>query len=393
MLSSHLTSGDLFTHLEQAPLDPILGTAILFKADPHPDKVNLGIGVYKDDAGQSVVFETVRKVEKEILDSKLTKDYFPKEGDPTFRSCARTLLFGKDHSLVKDGKVASVQTLSGTGSLRLTFEFIKKFLPGTVYVSDPTWGNHFSILDAVGLPYRKYKYYLPQTRGLDFDGMVKDLEGAPAGSSVILHTCAHNPTGVDLNVEQWKALSKLFLAKKLVPVFDTAYQGFASGDLVKDVQSLHIFLADGHQVFVCQSMAKNFGLYGERIGALHITCSSPEVVKKVESQLGVLARRLYSNPPISGARIVNKIVSSPEYLESWKKELEGIVKGRMQECRVRLREELEKIGTPGTWNHITDQIGMFSYTGLTAKQCEYLTKEWHIYLLKSGRISIVTPFD
>lgn len=285
MISKHICS-DIFTDLAKAPQDPILGTAILYKADPHPDKMNLGIGAYKDDNGQSVVFESVRKVEREILSGNLNKDYLPKEGDVAFRAAARRLLFGENHPLVKGNMIASVQSLSGTGALRLAFEFMKKFMPGTVYVSDPTWGNHFSILDSVGLPYKKYNYYLPETRGLDFEGMANCIGAAPQGAIVLFHTCAHNPTGVDPTLEQWQELSQICLEKKLIPLFDTAYQGFASGDLEKDVQSLHTFLKDGHQVFVSQSMAKNFGLYGERIGALHVVCQNKENAEKVESQLG-----------------------------------------------------------------------------------------------------------
>jgi aspartate/tyrosine/aromatic aminotransferase len=394
-IASHLNanqtgaeSGDVFGHLQLAPPDPILGTALAYKADTSKDKMDLGVGAYRDDNEKPYVFNVVKKAEQEILsDKSLNKEYLPIDGIAQFCDLSQKLIFGAENPLVKAGKIVTVQTLSGTGSLRVGFEFVKNYIPGDVYVSKPTWGNHHAIIEKAGLKWIEYPYYDDKTRGLNFNGMYDCLKGANSGSIVLLHACAHNPTGVDPTAEQWRQLAKLFKEKKLFPYFDSAYQGYASGDLEKDAQAIHIFLNEGLQMLVSQSYAKNFGLYGERIGALHFVCTSKDVAAKVLSQVKIVIRPMYSNPPLHGARIVSKVLGNPQLAKEWKDELKAVSQ-RIISMRKVLREELIALGTKGTWDHIVNQIGMFSYTGLTPKQCEVLINKYHIYLLKNGRISM-----
>jgi aspartate/tyrosine/aromatic aminotransferase len=393
-LANHLgknqTAGetaDVFGHIKLAPPDPILGTSVAYKKDTDPLKVNLGVGAYRDDNEKPYVFEVVRQAQREIVEENQDKEYLPIEGHAGFNKWAQILLFGESNPLVKDGKIVTVQTLSGTGALRVGFEFLKQFTPGDVYYSDPTWGNHISIIEKAGLPHKKYPYFDPATKGLDFKGMYSTLEAAKPGSIVLLHVCAHNPTGVDPTADQWRQLAKLFKAHKLFPFFDSAYQGFATGDLTRDAQSVHIFLQEGLQLLLSQSLAKNMGLYGERIGALHIVTTSKDVSERVLSQVNLVIRPMYSNPPSNGARIAFKVLSNPQNRAKWEKELSAVSE-RIQTMRKLLYEELVRLNVPGNWEHIIKQIGMFSYTGLNAKQCECLINKHHIYLIKNGRISM-----
>lgn len=396
MLAGHLslnqtagqaTNSDVFGHLKLAPPDVILGTTTAYKKDTDPNKVSLGVGAYRDDNEKPYVFDVVKKAQREIVEENLDKEYLPIEGHAGFNQAAQKLVFGDGHPLSRDGKIVTVQTLSGTGSLRVGFEFLKEFIPGDVYISDPTWANHIAIIEKAGLPIKKYPYFDPKTKGLNFDGMIKALEGAKAGSIVLLHVCAHNPTGVDPTEEQWRVLAKLFKARGLFPFFDSAYQGFATGDLKRDAQSIHIFLEEGLQMVISQSLAKNMGLYGERIGALHIVTTSKDVSTRVLSQLSLVIRPMYSSPPINGARIAFKVLSNPQYRAQWDQELKQ-VSHRIQAMRQALYDELLRLKVPGTWDHIVKQIGMFSYTGLSVKQCECLIDKHHIYLIKNGRISM-----
>jgi len=256
-----------------------------------------------------------------------------------------------------------------------------------IYVSDPTWGNHNAIFAKGGLTVKSYPYWEPNTKSLDIDGMLSTLGAAAEGSVVLLHACAHNPTGVDPTEDQWQKIVKVFKDKKLIPLMDSAYQGYASGSLDKDAYATRLFLNEGFEFFMCQSFAKNLGLYGERIGMLHVICPDAAQAKAVLSQVKLVIRPMYSSPPKHGAELVVKILGNADRYAKWKAELKGMA-DRILEVRDLLRKGLEAKGTPGTWNHITDQIGMFSFTGLTQAQCERLIATHHIYLLKSGRISL-----
>mmetsp|Transcript_81090 Transcript_81090/g.262088 ORF Transcript_81090/g.262088 Transcript_81090/m.262088 type:complete len:410 (+) Transcript_81090:73-1302(+) len=384
----------LFSGLTMAPTDPILGTSLAFQADTDPRKVNLGVGAYRTEDGKPYVLNVVLETEAEILKetgTTINKEYSTIDGPADLKTLTQKLAFGDDSEAVASGRIASVQGLSGTGSLRVCAEFTKTFLSpeaDEIWISKPTWGNHIAIFQVAGLIVKEYPYYAAETRGFDFEGMLKALkEDAKPGSMVLLHACAHNPTGVDPTEEQWKAIAAVMQEKKLIPLIDSAYQGYASGSLDTDAFATRLFANMGFEMFMCQSFAKNLGLYGERIGMLHVVCNSADEAKVVLSQLKMVVRPMYSSPPIHGALLVKKILGDPAKLAAWKKELSGMA-DRILEVRSLLRTGLEAKGTPGTWNHITDQIGMFSFTGLTPMQCERLISEHHIYLLKSGRISL-----
>jgi len=277
--------------------------------------------------------------------------------------------------------------LSGTGALRIGGEFIGKWLSGRiVYISDPTWGNHKAVFTNSGLKHTEYRYFNSKTLGLDYHGLIEDLKKAPSGSIILLHACAHNPTVVDPTQEQWKGIAEVMQSHKLVPFFDCAYQGFATGSLERDRYAMELFANLGFEMFIAQSFAKNFGLYGVRIGCFLVVCH-PEHSEPVRSQLKLVARPMYSNPPSYGARIVSTVIRDPELFKEWTENL-ITMSGRIKQVRELLFNELKTLGTPGDWTHILNQIGMFTYTGLTEPQCERLIKEFHVYLLKSGRISM-----
>eukprot|EP00933_Yihiella_yeosuensis_P029265 TRINITY_DN2293_c0_g1_i1.p1 TRINITY_DN2293_c0_g1~~TRINITY_DN2293_c0_g1_i1.p1 ORF type:complete len:413 (+),score=94.47 TRINITY_DN2293_c0_g1_i1:86-1324(+) len=384
----------LFGHIKEAPIDPILGTTQLFQADKDSRKINLGVGAYRCENAKPFVLDVVKEAEHDMLQDlaagKLDKEYSTIDGPADLKALTQALCFGKDSPALKEGRIASVQALSGTGALRVVAEFVKTHLPEAsheIWCSDPTWGNHLTIFESAGMKVKKFPYWNGKTMGLDFDGMMKALKTASSGALVLLHACAHNPTGVDPTEDQWKQILALCKEKKLIPLMDSAYQGYASGDLDKDAWAIRYFESQGMEFFLCQSFAKNLGLYGERTGMLHVVCGDAGHAKCVLSQLKLVIRPMYSSPPRHGAHLAVKILGNPDRYKKWQQELKGMA-DRINEARGLLRSGLEKKGTPGKWNHITDQIGMFSFTGLTTAQCERLIKEHHIYLLKSGRISM-----
>ena len=343
-----------WSHVKQAPPDAILGLSIGFKNDKDPRKVNLGIGAYRTEDGKPFVFPVIRQAEKAIANNhSLDKEYMPIDGLQDFNKGARGVLFGWNHPDVKSGRVASSQTLSGTGALRIIGEYLKKYRSAPIYLSNPTWGNHNQIFNALGLDVRQYRYFDKKTKGLDFAGMMEDLRNATAGSCVLLHTCAHNPTGVDPTLDQWKQIAQVCKEKSLYPFFDTAYQGFVTGDLDKDGQGLRYFLNQGFEMVIAQSFAKIMGLYGERTGALHFVCKDSQTAARVLSQVKIIIRVNYSSPPSHGARIASMILNQPDLRQQWLNELIAVT-DRITKMRKLLRSTLEKIGARGTWNHVTD---------------------------------------
>merc|ERR1711934_580077 len=372
-----------------APLDPILGMSQRFQADTDPRKVNVSIGAYRTDEGKPLVLNCVKKAEKIILDdASLNKEYLPQRGDVSYVELCQKMLFGEDSQLLKDGVVATAQTLSGTGALRLGAEFMKRFASGkAVYISTPTWGTHNSIMDQAGVDYKPYRYWNAEGRNLDIEGMLADIEAAPEGSVIMLHAAAHNPTGVDPTQEQWDQIMAVCQKKGHTCWFDSAYQGFATGDLEKDAYAMRAFADAGLPLFVSQSFAKNFGLYGERVGTFSLTCANPEAVANVMGQLDIIIRNLYSNPPKHGANIVKTVLSDPALYQEWRDELLAM-SVRIQDMRKEMYDELQRLGTPGTWEHVTSQIGMFSFTGLTKDQAKQMVDKHHIYMLANGRISM-----
>lgn len=326
----------------------------------------------------------------------MNHEYLPIAGLGPFTTKAADLILGADSPAISEKRASSVQTISGTGAVHLGALFLAKFYKvnganRTVYLSNPTWANHNQIFTNVGIPIATYPYFDKKTKGLDFEGMKKALNEAPDRSIILLHACAHNPTGVDPTAEQWREISQLMKAKKHFPFFDCAYQGFASGDLDRDAGAVRYFVEQGFELVIAQSFAKNFGLYGERAGCFHFVASpSPDaqsITTRVASQLAILQRSEISNPPIYGARIAATVLNDAALFAEWKENLRTM-SGRIITMRQALRGKLEELGTPGTWNHITDQIGMFSFTGLTEPQVLKLREDYHIYMTKNGRISM-----
>lgn len=384
-----------FSSVEQGPPIEVFALTKQYTEDDFPQKVNLGVGAYRTDEGKPWVLPVVRAAEKVLAnDETLNKEYLPVLGLDAFSSLSTGMLLGADSPALAEKRAFGVQALSGTGALRIGAEFLAKKLGKTIfYFSIPTWENHRLVfLNAGFQEARQYRYWHEGKRGLDIDGLLEDLNNAPEGAVVILHACAHNPTGCDPTQEQWGQIAKVVKEKRLFPFFDSAYQGFASGDLDKDAWAVRFFANQGFELFCAQSYAKNFGLYNERTGNLSVVMSNPCEIAAVKSQITLTIRGMYSNPPSHGARIVSHVLCSKDLFDQWRENIKTM-SSRIIEMRKRLREELERLNTPGTWNHITEQIGMFSYTGLNEAQSEHMVKKHHVYMLRSGRISMcgVTP--
>ncbi|KAL9243726.1 hypothetical protein vseg_017580 [Gypsophila vaccaria] len=374
-------------HVDQAPKDPILGVTEAFLSDPSPLKVNVGVGAYRDDDGKPVVLNCVRQAEAKIA-GNLNMEYLPMGGSNHMVEETLKLAFGENSDFIKDKRIAAVQTLSGTGACRLFADFQKRYQPESeIYIPVPTWANHHNIWRDAHVPLKTYHYYHPESKGLDFSAMLEDIKNAPKGSFFLLHACAHNPTGVDPTEEEWREISQLIKEKGHFPFFDMAYQGFASGDPERDAKAIRIFLEDGHLLGISQSFAKNMGLYGQRVGCLSVLCEDDKQAVAVKSRLQQIARPMYSNPPVHGALLVSIILSDPELKKLWLEEVKGMAE-RIIGMRTALRDNLEKLGSPLSWEHITKQIGMFCYSGLTPEQVDRLTREFHIYLTRNGRISM-----
>ncbi|KAF8388972.1 hypothetical protein HHK36_025656 [Tetracentron sinense] len=383
-------NGDsVFSNIVRAPEDPILGVTVAFNKDPSPIKLNLGVGAYRTEEGKPLVLNVVRRAEQLIVnDRSRVKEYLPITGLADFNKFSAKLIFGADSPAIQGNRVATVQCLSGTGSLRVGAEFLARhYHQRLIYIPLPTWGNHPKIFATAGLSVKTYRYYDPATRGLNFQGLLEDLGSAPSGAVVLLHACAHNPTGVDPTLEQWEQIRQLMRSKGLLPFFDSAYQGFASGSLDADAQPVRMFVADGGECLAAQSYAKNMGLYGERVGALSIVCKTTDVASRVESQLKLVIRPMYSSPPIHGASIVATILKDRDMYNEWTVELKAMA-DRIISMRKQLFDALRARGTPGDWSHIIKQIGMFTFTGLNSEQVAFMTNEYHIYMTSDGRISM-----
>ncbi|KAJ6995151.1 hypothetical protein D5086_013964 [Populus alba] len=378
-----------FEGIAMAPPDPILGVSEAFRADTDAKKLNLGVGAYRTEELQPYVLDVVKKAENLMLERGENKEYLSIEGLAAFNKVTAELLFGADNPVIKQQRVATVQGLSGTGSLRLAAALIERYFPGAqVLISSPTWGNHKNIFNDARVPWSEYRYYDPKTVGLDFEGMISDIKAAPEGSFILLHGCAHNPTGIDPTPEQWEKIADVIQEKNHIPFFDVAYQGFASGSLDADASSVRLFAARGMELLIAQSYSKNLGLYAERIGAINVVCSSADAAARVKSQLKRIARPMYSNPPVHGARIVANVVGDPALFNEWKEEME-MMAGRIKNVRQKLFDSLSARDKSGKdWSFILKQIGMFSFTGLNKTQSDNMTNKWHVYMTKDGRISL-----
>lgn len=380
-----------FGHLDDVPMDEAFMIMRDFALDETPGKISLGAGVYRDDEAKPWVLPSVREAEKRIVaDPTIDHEYQPMSGHAPFVAHAQNLTFGPLTPQLAP-RIASIQTISGTGANHMAARFLSDSLrPARVWISDPTWGNHH-LLWEVSAPAVKqclYPYYNPATRALDFAGMLATLDrDAQPGDVILLHACAHNPTGIDPTPAQWEQVADLCERRGLFPFFDSAYQGFASGDLDADAASIRLFAARGLELAVAQSFSKNFGLYGQRAGALHVLLARPAAQPRALSQLVRLVRGEFSTTPVHGARIVAAILADPQLREQWLADL-NVMAARIKQMRARLHAELKRRGTPGSWQHIVDQIGMFSYTGLNKAQVRRLRDEHHVYLMSSGRASI-----
>lgn len=373
--------------VELAPKDPILGVTEAFNADPNPNKVNLGVGVYCDDNGKVPLLECVRRVERELVEKAAPRGYLPIDGIPAYDKAVQVLLFGADSDVVASGRTVTVQALGGTGALKVGADFLRKFAPtAQVWISDPSWENHRALYEGAGFVVNTYPYYQPSTHGLDFDAMVAALDRLPPGSIVVLHVCCHNPTGVDPTDQQWARIIDVVRSRALTPYLDIAYQGFAEG-LAKDAAVVRRFAATPGPMFVASSFSKSFSLYGERIGALSVVSADKDEAARVLSQLKRVVRANYSNPPTHGGQMVATVLSSPELMAMWEKELGGM-RERIRTMRRGLVERLRARKPDADFEFVLDQRGMFSYSGLSKEQVRRLREEFSVYAVDTGRICV-----
>jgi aromatic-amino-acid transaminase len=380
-------SPSLLASVPMAPSDPIIGVTEAFVADPNPRKVNLGVGVYYDDAGKIPLLECVRLAEGERLRAAPPRNYLPIDGLAAYDGAVQELVFGKDFPAVKEKRTVTVQALGGTGGLRTGADFLKRVSPGSeVWISDPSWENHRQLFEAAGFTVRSYPYYEPTTHGLDFAGMRNALAGAPAGTIVVLHACCHNPTGVDLIGEQWSEVLAIVQRRGLIPFIDLAYQGFADG-LDADAYAARVFAGAMTPLFLSSSFSKSFSLYGERVGAFSVVTASAEEAARVLSQVKRIVRANYSNPPTHGSQLVATVLNSPELRTQWDREL-GAMRDRIKRMRVGLSAKIKKYAPRADFGFILQQRGMFSYTGLTKEQVQRLRHEYSIYAVETGRVCV-----
>jgi aromatic-amino-acid transaminase len=377
----------LFTAVEMAPRDPILGLNEQFNADANPHKVNLGVGVYYDDNGKLPLLQCVQEAERQMMEVPKARGYLPIDGIAAYDSAVKNLVFGVESEAVKGGRVATVQALGGTGGLKIGADFLKRLNPGAkVLISDPSWENHRALFTQAGFTVETYPYYNAEQRGIDFEGMLRALDAAAEGTVVVLHACCHNPTGYDIDAAQWDQVVEVVKARKLVPFLDLAYQGFGYG-ISEDGAVVGKFVASGQNFLVSTSFSKSFSLYGERVGALSVFCQDKEETSRVLSQLKIVIRTNYSNPPIHGGTVVAMVLNTPELRALWEKEL-GDMRLRIKQMRIALVEKLKAAGVKDDMSFITTQIGMFSYSGLGKDQMVRLRNEFGVYGTDTGRMCV-----
>ncbi|AIM21264.1 aromatic amino acid aminotransferase [Serratia sp. OLHL2] len=382
----------MFEKITAAPADPILGLTDIFRADARPNKINLGIGVYKDETGKTPVLTSVKKAEQYLLENETTKNYLGIEGIPAFASCTQELLFGKESPIVADRRARTAQTPGGTGGLRVAADFIANQTSAKrIWISNPSWPNHKNVFSAVGLEVLEYAYYDAANHALDFDGLLNSLKQAQAGDVVLFHGCCHNPTGIDPTPEQWAQLAELSVANGWLPLFDFAYQGFANG-LEEDAQGLRIFAAKHKELIVASSYSKNFGLYNERVGACTIVAADAETADRAFSQVKAAIRANYSNPPSHGAAVVATILGNDALRAMWEQELTDM-RQRIHRMRQLFVNTLQEKGAQQDFSFIIQQNGMFSFSGLTKEQVLRLREEFGVYAVNSGRVNVagMTP--
>lgn len=376
-----------FAGVEMAPRDPILGITEAFLADTDPNKINLGVGVYTDDSGKVPLLECVRRADRAILENPTPWSYLPIDGLAAYDKAVQQLIFGADSAVLAQGRGVTVQAIGGTGALKICADFLRRVSPGAqVLISNPSWENHRALFEGAGFPVKEYPYYDAATHGLNFPGMAAALADAPAGTIVVLHVCCHNPTGVDLAAEHWAEVLRIVKARNLIPILDSAYQGFAES-IDADGAVARLFAEACSPVFIASSFSKSFSLYGERVGALSVATASSEESARVLSQLKRVVRANYSNPPTHGGKAVATILTTPELRTLWDREL-GTMRDRIRMMRKELVERLHARIPGSDFSFMLRQRGMFSYSGLTKAQVVRLREEFSVYVIETGRICV-----
>ncbi len=376
----------LFSAIDMAPRDPILGITEAFNADTNPAKINLGVGVYYDDNGKVPLLACVRKAEALMMEAPAPRTYLPIEGLAAYDKAVQELVFGADSAVIQEKRAVTVQAVGGTGALKIGADFLQRFAPGAqVYISDPSWENHRALFESAGFTVNNYAYYDAATHGVNFAGMLGALKAMPRGSIVVLHACCHNPTGADLSSSQWDEVIAAVVAGGLVPFLDMAYQGFGAG-IAEDGAVVRRFAATGCPLLVSNSFSKSFSLYGERVGALSVVAATADEAARLLSQLKRVVRTNYSNPPTHGGKVVATVLTNPELRTLWEEELAGM-RVRIKEMRNEFVRKLKEKAPAHDFEFVRAQIGMFSYSGLTKAQVDKLRAE-SIYAVDTGRICV-----
>ncbi len=374
-----------FSSISTAPPDPILGLTEAFLADQRSDKMNLSVGVYKDASGQTPVLDCVKEAERRLLETEKTKGYLPIDGMPEYRAAVQRMVFGET---VSAERIATLQSPGGTGALRVAASFLSSQMPPLkVWASNPTWANHHAVFESEGLPIESYRYLAADRTTLDFEGMIEDLTSkAQRGDAILLHACCHNPTGVDPSADQWESIAKVLSDRGLLPLIDFAYQGFGHG-IREDAESIEAILRHNSEAIVCNSFSKNFGLYGERVGAISVVAGDAGSASAVQSQLKRLVRSNYSNPPRHGGAIVATILGCEELTAQWESEL-AAMRDRIKLLREQFVSTMRSTGNGHDFGFLLDQCGMFSFSGLNKMQVDQLKADHGIYIVGSGRINV-----
>ncbi len=376
-----------FSAVEMAPRDPILGLNDQFAADPNPAKVNLGVGVYYDDQGKLPLLGCVQAAEQAMMATPKARGYLPIDGLAAYDAGVKALVFGADSEPIQSARVTTVQAIGGTGGLKIGADFLHRLNPrAEVLISDPSWENHRALFTNAGFLVKNYRYYDAKNRGIDFEGMLADLASAAPGSIAVLHACCHNPTGYDISAAQWDQVVAMCKSRGLLPFLDMAYQGFGYG-LAEDGAAVQKFTAAGLSFFVASSFSKSFSLYGERVGALSVLCDNQDEAARVLSQLRVVIRTNYSNPPTHGGTVVAAVLANPQWRALWESELAGM-RTRIKAMRQKLVDGLKAAGLQQDMGFITNQIGMFSYSGLSREQMVRLRQEFGVYGTDTGRMCV-----
>ncbi|NRR34111.1 aspartate/tyrosine/aromatic aminotransferase [Oxalobacteraceae bacterium] len=379
-------SASLFSAIDMAPRDPILGITEAFNADQNPAKINLGVGVYYDDNGKVPLLSCVQKAEAILIGQVTPRTYLPIEGLAAYDKAVQELVFGADSAVIQERRAVTVQAIGGTGALKIGADFLQRFAPGAqVYISDPSWENHRALFESAGFTVNNYAYYDAVTHGVNYAGMLADLKAMPRGSIVLLHACCHNPTGADLTSAQWDEVIATVVGNGLVPFLDMAYQGFGAG-ISEDGAVVRRFAAAGGPLLISNSFSKSFSLYGERVGALSVVASSADEAARLLSQLKRVVRTNYSNPPTHGGKVVATVLATPELRQLWEDELAGM-RVRIKEMRNAFVQKLKEKAPAHDFDFVIDQVGMFSYSGLSKEQVEKLRSQ-SIYAVDTGRICV-----